>query len=198
MTSFKDTTEQLCKNPLAFMREKAMNIAGAGWVAGGLEQLAFSGFNLSPWQALAAAINISSASSNMVFGGKDYGVRIGCSLGELGAVVTLGSGLVSGDAATWIGFAPFTVAQAAGIFSPELTKKFEESGNALVRNTLGSPRRILGFINAASRVPIIIHGVLSNQPEITVPYMTWLAADLSAMLSKSERSKTRQIQAAPN
>ena len=191
--------------------------AGIGWLAGSLLQTYINlrqqnptgslfdlvlGIPKLPSQRLtASAFDVTASTVYVGWGQYDKAVRICCALGEIGTAATNWPDLAKRDPTVMAGFIVSTVVKGCGFFSPELTKKYEQSDNLIWRHTFGSPRRT-SLINAASCLFFLWHGVNITlqhgphirvpHPEVVAPYAAWLLAYLAASLSKSQLSKTRR------
>jgi hypothetical protein len=125
----------------------------------------------------------------MIFGHKDWGVAAGSFAAIAGMGIFLYPNLVRGDVGTIAGYAVLCSANCFGIFSSSLAEKFSQSGKALLRHTLGRPRRVMGSALFLSRLSIIASAVALKEWTIAAPFVVWAAGDVALSLSREEAAK---------
>ncbi len=187
--TFKQNKAEFCKNPQHWLHNHGANAAGVLWNTGNAAQLLLGTFTYSPRIITASFFNFASATSMMVFGKKSWGVAANAALGVAGTALTLYPALNNGDMATIAGFSVFVGAEIFGLFNACLSKKFIEADSRVVRETLGSPRRMQGGIIFLSRIPVITSAALRGDISTLIPFLLWASGDLS--LALSEKPKIR-------
>jgi len=187
-SSIENFLTAFCKNPKNKIQDYGANLAGIFWNTGNAAQLLLGAILFSPRVILASIFNTSSALSAMVLGHKNWGIVVNAILGLAGTILTLYPGLANGEGATIAGLAFFSFGEIFGLFNPLFYKKFGSAKNALLRESIGSPRRMQGGIIFVSRVPVIITSVIHADLPILIPFCLWATGDIFLAISKSERA----------
>jgi hypothetical protein len=180
-----------CQNPKSWMRQCGANLAGCFWNTGNGLQFLLGAVALSPRIVISSILNVSSASSTMIFGQKDWGVVANAVLGTIGTGIFLYPSLIHGDVGTIVGYAVFCGAESFGLFSPHLSNKFSSHGNGMLREIFGRPRRAMGTILLLSRFPIIVSAAARGDTTTLIPFIAWSLGDLAFSLSQEEAAKKR-------
>ncbi|MDP9127376.1 MAG: hypothetical protein M3N08_03830 [Pseudomonadota bacterium] len=194
ITDFRHQARVISETSSGFMRQYGANVAGGfGLLAAGAQFYLAHQSPCSGEAEVAAGLNMLSPLTNFAFGRWDAGIVTASLFGTVGFLMTVGPKILEGDHTVFAGFGIAAAAQTINLLSAPLTKKFENSKHAILRRTLGRPRRLAGGAFTISRLPVIASALAAHRPELYIPFMILgLGGDPSSMWSCSETSQLRQ------
>lgn len=175
-----------------FILAAGANLAGFLWNSGNGVQFLLGAVTLSPRVIASSLLNVASSSSTMIFGHKDKGVFFGSLFGMAGTGVFLFPDLATGNATVIGGYLLFCLASSFGVFSGPLSARFCTSPATILRTTLARPRRLMGLILLASRLPILADSFAKQDWTTFLPFAIWAAGDLSFSFSGEEATKQQR------
>lgn len=162
------------------------NIAGTFYNIGNAFLFIVGAINYSPREISSAVILVVASCSFGFFGHKRWGVPIGCVLAVAGIFLAALPGLKNLEGGTLYGFGGLVLSAMFGIFSIVLTKRFSKDKRQIVRQTLGTPRRMMGLSALfLSRLPIMLEAILHQRWESAVFFGIVVIGDAAASMSRT-------------
>jgi hypothetical protein len=119
------------------------------------------------------------------FGNKNAGFVTACVVGTTGVLMSALPPVIQQPTVAGVaGVAITVVAGGLGVFNKPITEAFKDAGNAIVRNTIGRPRSIMGLVKFISRAPLIYDAASNHRWGMFSIYSAWAFGDILTGLSK--------------
>ena len=161
------------------------NVAGLFWNAGAVLLFFIGVVAASPREIISAILNIASPCTYMLFGHKNWGVALGASLGLIGTFLAVQPQILAGETSSVIGFTVFFFCIMLGIFSAPLAHRYAKSSNSFLRQTLGHPRRMAGYMGIFfTRLPIAYGSMKHGRWQLALVFAIWALGDFAYSFSR--------------
>lgn len=95
-------------------------------------------------------------------------------------------GLLAGSIASWVGTIVYFIGAALGALSVPLTRRFCADENKWIRLTLGQPRKTMGVLIVAGKLPLLASAAASSDWVLAAVLVDWIIGDICIGLSPVE------------
>jgi hypothetical protein len=138
---------------------------------------------------LAGSVGLTVAASMFGRSGKRPNLFAAASTVCIPSIISTNwSGIQAGDPWTLAGTGLFVIGYASGALSGPLAKAFENTKTALLKHTLGMPRRMMGVLSALSKGPLIWGAITRHEMGFLGILITWCVGDYFMAKSKPDLS----------